>query len=701
MINTPYYRYNGKEGLDKWYNTDAFREPALRFLKDGTYTSFPKGTSGYIEHWNKEKDKILNGVTVDGQSISGYHYQYLNYCPIPILGSKKSLNFPDFWDLDADWFIQLDRGKELKKHISALKARKRGFSLKDMVPIVRDLVFERDYINYLASYKDSYATKSWSFVKRYLNHINKHTGFYRTRSINTSDHIKVSYYDSQKIERGRMNELYKTVLKDDPTKGVGGNINKFIYEEAGIVPGTQLLDTLEFIKAAMEEGDFMEGLIILYGSVGELEASQSLKELFYNPGPNGFMEFDNVWEDDSIGDKKCGYFVPEFLCYRGCIDKDGNSLIDKALESINRKRLEKKKLSSKSYRIYVTQHPIKPAEAFLNTGKNRFPVDLLAKWANHLESTGEYKYGYGIKLHNDNGIIKHEILHDVYHPFSEYKSDMLKMDGVEGVIWIYEPPVTKNRTENLYIQSTDDIVQDKTTSSDSLFCTYVFKNDPGSLNIGGDNSENKQYFRDSIVASYVGRRDNSEIMYQMTQYLTEYYPGCKNLVENATVGLKNYYINNSKEFLLQEQMDEIKGINPTSKVKRDYGYHPTAAVISHGDDLYYKYLTEVIGYEYNEDGSIKKEILGYTRIRDLGLIRETIDYNPEGNFDRITAFRGILLFKEALTKREIRVLDNKNDPVAQAAAFAEKMLQRQYNRSWGNLVKIQTDKLKDFRVNQY
>lgn len=680
--DTQFYKYNGLEGKSLWKDTIKFREPALRFLKDKAYTIYPKGSSGYIEHWNKEKEKVLNGVTIDGQYIANYEYMYLNYCPIPLQGSKSQIDFPDFWDLDADWFLQLNNAQTLKKYIAALKARRRGFTLKDMLPIVHNLVFKKNTMNYLAAYLDAHANKSMSFVKRYLNHINKNTGWFRSRNPNTNDHIKIAYLDSKGIERGRLNELYKVLLKDNPTKGVGGNADLFVYEEAGIVPGTQLLDTLEYVKAATEDGDIVNGLIVIYGSVGDLEKCQSLKSIFLNPATNGFMEFDNIWGDESIGNNKCGYFVPEYMCMKPFIDKDGNSQIDEALERILKKRQEKKKLSTKQYIIYVTQHPIKPSEAFLGRARSPFPIDRLAQHLIRLESSGEYKYGYAVKLHNDKGVIKQQIDHTIKSPFSEYPVDVSKQEGSEGVVWIYEPPISQNKIENLYYQATDSVDQNVAPTSDSLFCTYIFKKDPGELKLTQDNATEIHKFKDEIVASYIGRRDKVEECYDISMYLSMLY-GCKNLVENANIGLINHHINLNRDYLLQDQLDEIKGINPGSVVKRSKGFHPTKEVISYGDDLVNSYCLKVIGYEYkyNEKGEqeIEREILGLERIRDIGLLKEMIEYDGEINVDRLTTFRACLLYKDATEKRVIKVLDNKNDPIAQAAKFAETLLNKSRN----------------------
>jgi len=64
-------------------NTDKFREAALFFQEHGCYTLAPPGTTDYIQYWDRETKRCLNGyVAEDGDAITGYHYFYLNYSPI-------------------------------------------------------------------------------------------------------------------------------------------------------------------------------------------------------------------------------------------------------------------------------------------------------------------------------------------------------------------------------------------------------------------------------------------------------------------------------------------------------------------------------------------------------------------------------------------------------------------------------------------
>lgn len=64
-------------------NSNKFREPAIRFIQTGQYCQYPIGSSEYINFWQTEQDRCINGYTSDdGDFITGYNYFYLNYCPI-------------------------------------------------------------------------------------------------------------------------------------------------------------------------------------------------------------------------------------------------------------------------------------------------------------------------------------------------------------------------------------------------------------------------------------------------------------------------------------------------------------------------------------------------------------------------------------------------------------------------------------------
>ena len=93
-----------KQGI--FVDTGAFKETSNHWMKTGKYCNELWGTPDWKDFWIAEKKKIMFGHTISGVTITGEHYNYLNYCPIQKsedLGGgigRKVKGFPDFWDGD-------------------------------------------------------------------------------------------------------------------------------------------------------------------------------------------------------------------------------------------------------------------------------------------------------------------------------------------------------------------------------------------------------------------------------------------------------------------------------------------------------------------------------------------------------------------------------------------------------------------------
>lgn len=106
----------------KWLNSKIFREEALKFQKNKTYTAAPYGTPDWMEYWETQLDRCIKGYSVfeeDGteHKIAGHHYFYLNFTQIQIVkfedddesaAAEKISQNPDFWDGDYDYFWSLE-----------------------------------------------------------------------------------------------------------------------------------------------------------------------------------------------------------------------------------------------------------------------------------------------------------------------------------------------------------------------------------------------------------------------------------------------------------------------------------------------------------------------------------------------------------------------------------------------------------------
>lgn len=106
----------------KWINSQIFRQEAIKFQKNKTYTSAPWGTPDWMEYWETHLERCISGYSVfeeDGteHKITGHHYAYLNFTEIQIVeqgddeessAAEKITQSPDFWDGDYDYFWSLE-----------------------------------------------------------------------------------------------------------------------------------------------------------------------------------------------------------------------------------------------------------------------------------------------------------------------------------------------------------------------------------------------------------------------------------------------------------------------------------------------------------------------------------------------------------------------------------------------------------------
>ena len=100
--------------LGKLNNSILFSPAASYFKVHGVYTKIPRGTQAFMDFWKGEARKCLSGYEVDGVKITGYHYFYLNYCPIVQIDLEsiteennepsKKRDFPRFIDGDYEYF---------------------------------------------------------------------------------------------------------------------------------------------------------------------------------------------------------------------------------------------------------------------------------------------------------------------------------------------------------------------------------------------------------------------------------------------------------------------------------------------------------------------------------------------------------------------------------------------------------------------
>jgi hypothetical protein len=111
-------------------------------------------------------------VAPDGDAITGYHYFYLNYCPIMKLEEveykdrdgnirkrrERIFGFPRFWDEDYFYFHAVEQAEIEGKHMAVLKSRQRGYSFKGASMLVRNYALIKGSQNFAVASEQKYLT---------------------------------------------------------------------------------------------------------------------------------------------------------------------------------------------------------------------------------------------------------------------------------------------------------------------------------------------------------------------------------------------------------------------------------------------------------------------------------------------------------------------------------------------------------------
>ena len=615
-------------------DTDRARPAAVKFIASGHYTAALPGTREYYEFWDEEQKRCMYGYEVDELHITGFHYFYLNYCPIDravdeimpdgTIQARRERTFPRFYDGDYEYFHEIDKARAQNKHMIVLKARRKGYSYKAGSMLARNYFFVRNSKNFVfASSKefligDGLLSKAWEF----LSFIDDHTAWAQPRLRDREMH-KMSGYkkkvNGMEIEMGMKSQIIGVSLKDNPDKVRGKAGELVFFEEAGSFPG--LLKAWEVTMPTMRQGAKTLGMMVAFGTGGtEGSDFEAMEEIFYNPAAYDCMDYENVWDEGAVG-TRCGYFIPIQKNLDGFIDDNGNSKEQQAVEYEETMREKKKGAAdAKSLDQYIAEHPFSPQEATLQITANLFDIASLQEQYNNVKARNLQAIGTaGRFYHNEKGEVKFKIDGDL-KPITKFPHR--KDDDKTGAVVIYEAPY-KNEAQqvpvNLYVICHDPYGQNQSADSTSLGSAYVLKR-----------PNNVSQPDDIIVASYVGRPHTQDDYNRNLFMLADYY-GCKIGFENDRGEVIAYAKRFRKMHKLQEEFEMLDKKELRSKnVKRQYGMHMTEARKRQGEIYIRDWLNTVRSTEQSG-----KKLLNLHKIYDPALLTELIKFNHKGNFDRV------------------------------------------------------------------
>jgi hypothetical protein len=266
-------------------------------------------------------------------------------------------------------------------------------------------------------------------------------------------------------------------------------------------------------------------------------------------------------------------------------------------------------------------YPQEVDDIFLNEDTNIFDIEAAKRQKTRL--LAQERTGTPVVLYDDGQGVKHEFTDKL--PISNFP--LKATDQKDAPVVIYEFPV-ESPPYGLYVAGVDPYRQGKSAYSTSLGSVYIYKRMHA---ISGEK------YQDMFVASYCARPDKKEIWEEQARLLIKYY-NARTLCENDEISFIDYMISKGDAHYLERQPDWLKEIVPNTTVRRDYGIHRSAEKIR--DFLHAclkKYTETVIHVEKDEDDKIISETKGMSKIFDPVLLEEMIQYNEDGNFDRIIA----------------------------------------------------------------
>ena len=652
----------------KLHNTDKFRQAAIFFEKHGCYTLAPRGTTDYRKYWDQETERCLNGYTApDGEGITGYNYFYLNYSPIFKLVEteytdrngdirkrrERVLQFPSFWDYDYYYFCAIEEAEQQGKHMAVLKSRQRGYSFKGASMLVRNYMLIPGSKNFAVASEqkflvgDGLLTKAWQI----MDFLDKHTEWAKQRLVSTRmervSGYKVTDEFGKQTEQGYLSSIVGITLKNDPERIRGTRGKLVLWEEGGKFP--DLLDAWRIEQPSVETDDGVAfGLMIAFGTGGTIGASfEGLKELFYKPNANNVLAFPNIW-DNGRENTECGFFVPAYSNLESFdddgnqrfMDKDGNSLKELAIQNLidQRNKIKDGGASQQSIDRFISERPMKPAEAVLELGKNIFPRKLLMDQLTRIRTNKKLQsMKHIVDLEWDgNGQVK-----ATEKPSGDITNYPLKKgDKPHGSVVIWEYPV-KDPPHGLYIGGCDPYDHDDSFTN-SLGSTFIFKR----VRAG-------EAWADVIVAEYSGRPDTAEEYYENVRKLLTFY-NARLLFENERKGIYPYFTNKHCDYLLADQPDKIiSEVFKDSKVQRRKGCHMTKQIRAYGEGLILEWLLD----EY-EPGHPNVE-----RVYSEPLIEELIENDGVRNVDRVIALCMVMIYREELYQVKVSSAKEQNKQV--------------------------------------
>ena len=653
-------------------NMDYFRPSAIHYEKYGTFTNLRPNANPNSEYgkWvREERRRIWDGYVreSDGEWVTGYMYWFLNYSPMMLSkireykdknGKKRKSKradrveaLPECWEGIYWRFHCLDQASngglynnfEGGQHMAELASRGKGKSyslasiLNHIFVVGENEEAHEKVKGIVTAYQKEYLTKD-GVLNKFVDMANfcaTNTQFPRKRLKNSLQEMTwiMGYKDVElDIERGTQNTVLGVSSKDDESKLRGKRAAKILIEEFGTFP--RLVDLYNVLLPSVQEGDIVFGQIYMLGTAGDNKSDfAGAQEIMYNPKGYNMYALPNVFDKCNQGKPYFVFFFPGYVNRKGCYNENGVSDVIKALIEIlmNRYRVKYNSTDPNTIIKTIAEVPITPAEAIVKTGVNMFPVADLTERIGQLDANPtEYDDVYvGDLVFNKDGQIEYKPTSAT--PIRDFPH---KDNKIEGAIEIYQLPEIDRNTgkpyNDRYILGADPYDDDESNTM-SLGSIFVL-----------------DLWTDRIVAEYTGRPPFADDYYEICRKLCLFYNGRLNYEYNKK-GLFSHFSTRNSLYLLTDVLEFLK---EKQMMKDGYGNkskgtNASPAINAYARSRLRSWLLAPVPIMQTIDGEEKEVMVPRLfTVRNRALLKELINYNSEGNFDRISAMGMLMLLRE-------------------------------------------------------
>jgi len=597
------------------------------------------GSDEHQDFFDFHEELCTNGCMMGGVYINPFLYWHLNawHTEVDVIDDRGRINqvYANPSLRDNEWIVtnEIDRAQIEKKGLVILGIRRFAKSVLEASYVAHGATFDENSQNIISGLNAPDIKLITDKIDKGLNYLPEAWRWQRVED-NWAKQVTLGI----KTRGGERIPFSQILIR---------NLDEGNNEEAiaGTKPRRLIIDEIG-------KGSFLRGLQaaipgfttpfgwgcspILTGTGGDMKKFMDAKSLMFDVANYNFLEYNNAKDESRIH----GLFISHKFRMEAKEESSLGAYLEEPLDSelynvkmlVSNEDLATKitndnldRLKKAGDRIaYLKEKMYYPQEVddiFLNEDSNIFDIEGAKRQKSRLLQ--EDRTGTPVVLYDDGDGIKHEFTDKL--PITNFP--LKNTDHKDAPIIIYEFPI-ENPPYGLYVAGVDPYRQGKSAYSTSLGAVYIYKR---------MHAINGEKYQDMFVASYVARPDKKEVWDEQARMLIKYF-NARALCENDEISFIDYMIAKGDAHYLERQPDWLKDIVPNTTVRRDYGIHRSSEKIR--DFLHNclkKYTEETLLKETDEEGNVTKETKGMVKIFDPVLLEEMIQYNEDGNFDRIIA----------------------------------------------------------------